>query len=59
MLRFQCMDFMLCTDTKRFKDRSVRQLFVGGVEKPGRECVQVGTLQQFTQDTEPVTYQFE
>ncbi len=53
------MDFMLCTDTKRFEDRSVRQLLVGGVEKPGRECVQVGTLQQFTQDTEPMTYQFE
>jgi len=50
---------MLCTNTKRFRDRSVRQLFAGGVEKLGRECVQVGALQQFTQDTEPVTYQFE
>ena len=53
------MDFMLCTDTKRFEDRSVRQLFVGGVEKSGKDCVQVGALQQFTSDTELVTYQFE
>lgn len=50
---------MLCTDTRTLKDRSVRQLFVGGIEKPGRECVQVGASQQLTQDTPRMTYQYE
>lgn len=50
---------MVCTDTGRFKNRNVKQPFVEGVEKPGRECVQVKALQKFTQDSEPATYQLE